>query len=104
MRGPPLDEREQRIRLLLDQAVEQAFAALGGLPSGYAHGLSRKLQTGRLAEAFISMVTFGGQRQPPMPAEYWTRLLAAADLLAMPEDNQLEPYIVACRQRLEQPS
>jgi hypothetical protein len=97
-----LDEREQHIRHLLDQAVDRAFATLGGLPSGYAHGLSRKLRTGRLAEAFVSMATFGARQRHPMPAAYWTHLLAAADLLAISDDDQFESCVVACRQRLEQ--
>lgn len=97
-----LDEREQQIRYLLDQAVDQAFAALGGLPSGYAHGLSRKLQTGRLAEAFVSMATFGDRRRRPMPVAYWTHLLAAAELLAITDNDQFESCVALCRQRLEQ--
>lgn len=93
-----LDEREQRIRRLFIQAG----AETGNLPSGYAYGLGRKLQTGRLAEAFVAMATFGARRQHPMPAEYWTNLLAAAELLAVSGDDQFESCVAACRQRLEE--
>lgn len=59
------------------------------------------MQTGRLAEAFVSMVTFGDQRQRPMPVAYWTLLLAAADLLATTDNDQFVSCVVLCRQRLE---
>jgi hypothetical protein len=97
-----LDERELPIRHLLDQAL--ATAAAGGLPSGYAHTLSRKLHTGRLSEAFVLMATYGPRRQLPDPAAYWTHLLAAADLLAITNDDQFDSCVARCRQMLDQPS
>jgi hypothetical protein len=97
-----LDDHEQRIRDLLDQAVKQAFATSGGLPSGYAHGLSRKLLTGRLAEAFIAMATFGARRQDLVSTAYWTHLLAAADLLAVSDDDEFESCVAVCRRGLAQ--
>ena len=97
-----LDEREQRIRDLLDQAL--ATVVGGGLPSGYAHSLFRKLQTGRLAEAFISMATHAAQSRRPVPTEYWTHLLAAADLLAITDDDRFDSCVATCRRMLSQTS
>jgi hypothetical protein len=97
-----LDERELPVRQSPDQAL--ATIAAGGLPSGYAHGLSRKFQTGRLAEAFVSMATHGARRQRPVPAAYWTHLLAAANLLAITDDDRFESCVALCRQMLDQSS
>lgn len=99
-----LDEREQCIRHLLDLAVSESFATLGVLPSGHAVGVRRKVEAGRLAEAFVSMATFSVRRRHPMSAEYWTHLLAAADLLAISDDDQFESCVVACREKLAQRS
>lgn len=95
---PDLNERDQHARRLL----EQAFSAAGGIPSGYAHGLIRKLQTGRLADAFVSMATHGARRSRPTPPEYWRDLLAAAELLSGTENDQFEPCVALCRQQLGQ--
>ncbi|NUP49800.1 MAG: hypothetical protein HOW97_21185 [Catenulispora sp.] len=100
-----LDEREQHIRRLLDRARAASANLPGayayGLPSGYAYGLGRKMQTGRLGEAFVAMATFGARRQHPMPAEYWSDLLAAAELLAVSGDEQFDSCVAICRQQLD---
>jgi hypothetical protein len=93
-----LDEREQQVRRLL----ERAFAAAGGLPSGYGHGVIRLLQTGRLTDAFVSMAMHGSRRRRPMPPAYWTHLLAAAALLTGTDDDRFEPCVALCRRLLDQ--
>jgi hypothetical protein len=95
---PDLNERDQHARRLL----ERAFNAAGGIPSGYAHGMIRKLQTGRLADAFVSMATHGARRSRPTPPDYWRDLLAAAELLSSTENDQFEPCVALCRRQLEQ--
>ncbi|MEZ0110472.1 hypothetical protein ABH920_004487 [Catenulispora sp. EB89] len=97
---PDLAEPEQQARRLL----EQAFAAAGGVPSGYAHNLIRKLRTGRLAEAFVSMVTYGAGRSRLTPREYWEYLLAAAELLPGADVDRFESCVTMSRQRLDQTS
>jgi hypothetical protein len=95
---PRLDAREQQVRQLLHQAL----ATVGALPSGYAHGLGRMLQTGRLTDALVSMTTHGARRSRPMSAAYWTHLLAAAELLNGTDDERFDACVALCRQLLDQ--
>lgn len=93
-----LDENELQIRHLLDLA----YAAAGGLPSGYGQGVIRLLQTGHLTDAFVSMTTYGARRGRPMPPAYWSHLLAAADLVTDTDDDRFESCVTLCRRMLDQ--
>ncbi|MDX3533502.1 hypothetical protein PV721_03775 [Streptomyces sp. MB09-01] len=72
-----LDERGERIRGLM----RRAMGASGGISSGIGVGILRKLDTGRLPEAFAVLVRVR-VRERGDPVRYWAVLGTAGELLA----------------------
>lgn len=72
-----LDERERAIA----EHLRTAWAATGGLGSGHAISLSRRFVTGELSLAFRTLACFGPRHGPGRPAEFWTAMVAAGELL-----------------------
>ncbi|MER5416716.1 hypothetical protein [Streptomyces virginiae] len=80
-----LDEPGERVRRLLGRSM----GALGGIASGAAFSIGRKLDTGRLPEAYTVLVGLP-VRERGDPARYRAELIAAGELLAtwLPPDDQ----------------
>ncbi|UUY50854.1 hypothetical protein NRK68_28630 [Streptomyces yangpuensis] len=80
-----LDEPGEQVRRLLGRSM----GALGGIGSGAAFSISRKLATGRLPEAYTVLVGLP-VRDRGDPARYRAELIAAGELLAdwLPPDDQ----------------
>lgn len=91
---PELDARQKQIRALLFRAA----SFMGGIPSGYANSLERRLNMGRFGDAFISLAARNPRPTSESPQEYWRNLLAAAELLTDVEDEQFAPSVQRCRQ------
>jgi hypothetical protein len=73
----PLDAHGEEIRRFLEAAI----SAMGDLRSGHALGLSRRLVTGQLTSAFLSLARVGPRPHRGSAAEYWAALVAAGELL-----------------------
>ncbi|MFF3014667.1 hypothetical protein [Streptomyces sp. NPDC057939] len=72
-----LDEPGERIRALMRRAP----GALGGIASGAALGVHRKLYAGRLPEAYATLVRLP-VRECGDPVRYWATLGTVGELLA----------------------
>ncbi|GAA2086245.1 hypothetical protein GCM10009759_06820 [Kitasatospora saccharophila] len=72
-----LDEREE----VIAGHLRAAWAAMGGMGGGYAVGLSRRFVRGELSSAFRTLARFGPRRGRGRPAEFWTAMVAAGELL-----------------------
>ncbi|MEU7601384.1 hypothetical protein AB0B78_00500 [Streptomyces sp. NPDC040724] len=92
-----LDEPGEHIRGLMQRATD----ALGGIASGVAFGIGRKLDTGRLPAAYAVLVGLpvheGGD-----PVRYRAELSTAGELLAAwlpPEDEAAAALVREARER-----
>jgi hypothetical protein len=72
-----LDEREE----VISGHLRAAWAAMGGMGSGHAVGLSRRFVRGELSSAFRMLARFGPRQGRGRPAEFWTAMVAAGELL-----------------------
>ncbi|MFH8382667.1 hypothetical protein ACH4E7_17210 [Kitasatospora sp. NPDC018058] len=72
-----LDAREE----VIAEHLRAALRAQGGLGGGYFHNLQRAFVKGELARVFRSLTRFGPRAGRGRPAEFWTALIAAGELL-----------------------
>jgi hypothetical protein len=94
---PPSERGTEAERLL-----NVALGALGGLRSGHALSLSRRFVRGELTGVFLSLARTAPRRGRGRPAEYWTALSQAGELLLGPagaEHQEVEQALRECRQR-----
>ncbi|MFE6905161.1 hypothetical protein [Streptomyces erythrochromogenes] len=92
-----LDEPGEQVRRLMDRSM----SALGGIGSGAAFGISRKLATGRLPEAYTVLAGLP-VRERGDPARYRAELIAAGELLAdwlPPDDREAAGRVREARER-----
>ncbi|MFE1826067.1 hypothetical protein [Streptomyces yangpuensis] len=92
-----LDEPGERVRRLLDRSM----GALGGIGSGAGFSIGRKLDTGRLPEAYDVLVDLP-VRERGDPARYRAELIAAGVLLAdwlPPDDREAAGRVREARER-----
>ncbi|MGW3039348.1 hypothetical protein ACWC9T_04690 [Kitasatospora sp. NPDC001159] len=88
-----LDERER----VIAEHLRAAWRAQGSLGSGHAVGLHRGFVKGELASVFRSLTRFGPRAGRGRPAEFWTRLIAAGELL---DQVDVAQALDECRRRL----
>ncbi|MER6479007.1 hypothetical protein [Streptomyces filamentosus] len=81
-----LDERE----LLIAERLRAAVRAMGGVASGHAQALSRRLVTGEPAWVFHSLARSGPRSSCGRPAEFWEALVEAGELLAAGGGDECE--------------
>ncbi|MFD9456329.1 hypothetical protein ACFWBC_24955 [Streptomyces sp. NPDC059985] len=92
-----LDEPGERVRALMFRAT----GALGGVASGAALGIHRALHTGRLPEAYATLVRLP-VRERGDPVRYWATLGTAGELLAAwlpPGDPEAARRVREARER-----
>ncbi|MFD7630976.1 hypothetical protein ACFV7Q_33975 [Streptomyces sp. NPDC059851] len=92
-----LDGHEQEVLGLL----KTAGAALGGISSGVAHGLSRRFVKGELTAAFLLLARQPVRQPRGNAATFWGTLAAAGALLPPPADPgtaaQVAQVLAECR-------
>jgi hypothetical protein len=89
-----LTEREHAIVANLNAA----WIASGGIPSGYAVGISRDMRTGRLAQAFVRLEALGAVRWTSN-TEFWTAMCRAADHM-LDNDSAVDAARQRCFERI----
>ncbi|MFI9786945.1 hypothetical protein ACIHEI_26085 [Kitasatospora sp. NPDC051984] len=80
-----LDARE----LAVAERLRAAVAAMGGLGSGHALGLSRRFAQGELDSVLRSLARLGPRTGRGRPVEFWEALVAAGELLVeLPDGDE----------------
>ncbi|MFE2052739.1 hypothetical protein ACFXAS_30165 [Streptomyces sp. NPDC059459] len=98
-----LDERE----LVIAKHLRSAIGAIGGVASGRALGLSRRLVLGELADVFRSLARSGPRADRGRPREFWEALVSAGELLD-PADGDDQGTVAqaldSCRAHMADPA
>ncbi|MBD0670923.1 hypothetical protein [Streptomyces sp. CBMA156] len=76
-----------------------AIGAMGGIRAGHRHGLQRWFTTGNLTTAYLSLAAARPLPRTGNPAQYWTTLVTAGELLATTPspDRRIIYALVHCR-------
>ncbi|MFF4698032.1 hypothetical protein [Streptomyces chattanoogensis] len=93
-----LDERGEEIKRWLGTAI----GAHGTFGSGHAHSLWRRLRTGALTGAFLSLADSGPHPVEGAPSTYWEALTRAGELLSADNrevDERFEKALERCRRQ-----
>ncbi|WP_030275847.1 hypothetical protein [Streptomyces sp. NRRL B-24484] len=84
--------------------LRTAVAAMGGVASGHALGLSRRMAEGELTDAFRSLARLGPRARGGRPTAFWAALVTAGELLD-PADREesaaVTEALAKCRVSLE---
>ncbi|MER6362416.1 hypothetical protein [Kitasatospora sp. NPDC001527] len=94
-----LDARERAIAEHLRAAVR----AMGGVASGHAALLARRLAAGEPADAFGTLAHSGPRAGGGRPTAYWAALVAGGELLDTANGDThggVAPALAECRRRL----